>query len=163
MTEAARAAVTADVPALTRLLADALAELTPMRGGALWRAGRDPVEFATEIDDDARLVCAGTLDDIVVGYARVCVSDLAGGVRVGVIEDLFVELGAREVGVGEAMMDLVLDWCRARDCSGVDAIALPGHRAAKNFFEGAGLTARLLVMHTALEDRSPDDRSPDDR
>lgn len=156
MTEAARAAVASDVPALTRLLADALAELTPMRGGALWRAGREPVEFATEIDDGARLVCAGTLDDIVVGYARVRVDDLVGGVRVGVIEDLFVEPGGREVGVGEAMMGVVLDWCRARGCSGVDAIALPGHRATKNFFEESGFTARLLVMHTALDDARAD-------
>lgn len=155
--EAARAAVTADVPALTRLLADALAELTPMRGGPLWRAGRESVEFATEIDDGARLVCAGTLDDIVVGYARVRVEDLVGGVRVGVIEDLFVEPGARQVGVGEAMMGAVLDWCRARECSGVDAIALPGHRAAKNFFEESGFTARLLVMHTPLDDGSRND------
>lgn len=152
MTEAARAAVAADVAALTRLLADAIAELTPMRGGALWRAGREPVEFATEIDDDTRLVCAGTLDDIVVGYARVRVDDLVGGVRVGVIDDLFVEPGAREVGVGEAIMGVVLDWCRARGCTGVDAIALPGHRATKNFFEESGFTARLLVMHTALDD-----------
>jgi GNAT superfamily N-acetyltransferase len=152
VTEAARAAVASDVPALTRLLADALAELTPMRGGALWRAGRDTVEFATEIDDDSRLVCAGTLDDVVVGDARVRVDDLVDGVRVGVIEDRFVELGGREVGVGEAMMGVVLDWCRARGCSGVDAIALPGHRATKNFFEESGFTARLLVMHTELDD-----------
>ncbi len=33
---------------------------------------------------------------------------------------------------------------------GVDTLALPGHRAAKNFFEESGFTARALVMHRAL-------------
>ena len=37
------------------------------------------------------------------------------------------------------------------DVSGVDATALPGHRQAKNFFERAGFTARLLVMHHAVD------------
>ena len=33
------------------------------------------------------------------------------------------------------------------DCVGIDALVLPGHRAAKNFFEESGFTARALVMH----------------
>ena len=33
---------------------------------------------------------------------------------------------------------------------GIDATALPGNRATKNFFEAHGFTARLLVMHHAL-------------
>jgi phosphinothricin acetyltransferase len=150
--ESSRPAVEADVPALLQLHADAVAELTPMRGGRLWHAGRGAVDFAAELADDARLVLAGTIDDAVVGYARVGLVDLAGGVRVGMIDDLFVEVGARQVGVGEAMMRDVLGWCRSQGCTGVDAVALPGHRATKNFFEESGFTARLLVMHTALDD-----------
>jgi hypothetical protein len=38
-----------------------------------------------------------------------------------------------------------------RGCSGVDATALPGNRATKNFFEESGFTARLLVMHHRLD------------
>lgn len=150
--EASRRAVEADVPVLTQLLADAVAELTPMRGGRLWHAGRDAVDFAREIADDDRLVLAGTIDDTVVGYTRARVVGLAGGVRLGVIDDLFVEPGAREVGVGEAMMSDVLAWCRERGSTGVDAVALPGHRSAKNFFEESGFTARLLLMHASLVD-----------
>ena len=150
--EASRRAVEADVPVLIQLLADAVAELTPMRGGRLWHAGRDVVDFASEIADDDRLVLAGTIEDAVVGYTRTRVVALAGGVRLGVIDDLFVEPGAREVGVGEAMMSDVLAWCRERGCTGVDAVALPGHRSAKNFFEESGFTARLLLMHAPLVD-----------
>ena len=32
-----------------------------------------------------------------------------------------------------------------------DAMALPGHRATKNFFEAHGFTARALVMHRRLD------------
>ena len=45
----------------------------------------------------------------------------------------------------------IRDSCRGRGCVGIDAIALPGHRAAKNFFEAHGFTARALAMHHQLE------------
>ena len=67
------------------------------------------------------------------------------------VEDLFVLDEARSVGLGETLMDALLDWCRARGCRGVDAVALPGHRATKNFFEESGFTARLIVMYRSLE------------
>ena len=35
----------------------------------------------------------------------------------------------------------------------MDAMALPGHRSAKNFFEESGFTARKLVMHHRLGER----------
>jgi len=66
------------------------------------------------------------------------------------VRELFVEEAARAVGVGEAIIEFVLEQLRAAGCHGVDAYALPGHRDAKNFFEEQGLTARLLVMHRTL-------------
>ena len=54
------------------------------------------------------------------------------------------------MGVGEAMMELVLAWCDERGCRGVDSLALPGDRETKNFFERFGLTARAIVVHRAL-------------
>ncbi len=72
-----------------------------------------------------------------------------GGV-LGVITDLFVQPEARSVGVGEAMVELLVAYCTEHDCLGIDALVLPGHRAAKNFFEESGFTARALVMHHKL-------------
>ena len=73
--------------------------------------------------------------------------------------DLFVEPDARSVGIGEALVGLIVEFCAARGCIGIDAAALPGHRAAKNFFEGHGFTARSLVMHRSLhEPRSEPER-----
>ncbi|MGH9181071.1 MAG: hypothetical protein ACRDY5_05080 [Acidimicrobiales bacterium] len=47
-------------------------------------------------------------------------------------------------------MGRLLAWFGDRRCAGIDAVALPGQRATKNFFEGNGFTARLIVMHRRL-------------
>ena len=48
------------------------------------------------------------------------------------------------------LVGAIVEFCAERGCVGVDALALPGHRAAKNFFETHGFTARSLVMHRTL-------------
>ena len=155
MVEATRPATDADLPVLAELAAAALDELRPMRGGDVFtasRSGRAPADdLALATKDPDQLVLAGTLDDAIVGYARVRVDALPDGRRIGVVDDLFVLEDARGVGVGETLMDAVLAWCRERGCRGVDAVALPGHRATKNFFEESGFTARLIVMHRRLD------------
>ena len=60
--------------------------------------------------------------------------------------------GARSIGVGEAIVGALIEFCTDRRCLGIDARALPGHRATKNFFEEHGFTARALIMHRALTD-----------
>jgi GNAT superfamily N-acetyltransferase len=142
---AVRPAATDDRPRLDALVADAIAEQAEGRGGRVWSERealrRPPGESATFV---------GTIDDVVVGYADVGIDELAGGSRLGVVTAIFVEPGAREVAVGEAVLDEVIAWCAARDCIGIDAHALPGNRETKNFFETFGFTARLLVVHRAL-------------
>ena len=66
------------------------------------------------------------------------------------LDDIFVEEDARGIGVGELMMGELVSWCRDQGCFGIDVMALPGHRAAKNFFEESGFTARQIVMHHRL-------------
>ena len=155
--EAARPATAADVPRVAELARAAIAELAPTRGGGVWRAREarpEPIEAGLEAvlrDPDGRLL-VGTLEGVVVGYAAAHVEELGDGSRLGVVDDIFVEEGARGVGVGEAMIDDLVAWCTDRGCFGVDAMALPGHRLTKNFFEEAGFTARKLVMHHSLAD-----------
>jgi GNAT superfamily N-acetyltransferase len=153
--EASRRATPEDLPRLAELARAGAAELLSYRGGEVWGARhgrREPVEegLAAALQDPAQLVVAGTIDEVVLGFAAVRVEILADGRRLGAIDELFVEEGARAVGLGEALMDDVLAWCREQGCSGVDATALPGHRTTKNFFEESGFTARLLVMYRAL-------------
>ncbi len=49
-------------------------------------------------------------------------------------------------------MNAVVDEARTRNCFGIDALALPGDRETKNFFESFGLKARQLVVHRSLPD-----------
>ena len=132
------------------------AELAGMRGGRLWLerdAWSEPLEDAYDalLARDEALLLLGAYDGVVVGFAAVVVEQLRSGARLGVITDLFVEAEAREVGVGEVLADELVAHCTALGCVGVDATALPGHRAAKNFFEAHGFTARALAMHHRID------------
>ncbi len=155
MSEGARPAVLADLDAIAELLEEGVTEQQDARGGPLWsrretrsRPYRMSVEQAYH-DPDQQL-WAGTIDDIVVGYAACGLEVLRTGELLGVVTDLFVIEGARAVGVGEALMDLVVPWCEERECVGIDALALPGNRHTKNFFETFGFKARLLTVHRPL-------------
>lgn len=153
--EAVRRATVDDVPVLAMLTAAAVDEQREARGGAVWsvREAREvPAEpsLKAALDDPTQLVLAGTIDDVVVGYAAVRTEELRDGSKLGVISDIYTEAGAREVGIGELLVDEVLAWCTRQGCRGVDALALPGNRATKNFFETAGLVARAIVVHKKL-------------
>lgn len=153
--EGARLATSDDLPRLAELCRTALAELAPTRGGAVFvaREGRgEPVEVSLRdaLGDRWARVVAGTFDRHVIGYGIGRIEDLRDGSRLGVIEDIFVEEQGRGVGVGAAVMKQLLAWFGEHGCRGVDAVALPGNRATKNFFEGSGFSARLIVMHHVL-------------
>jgi GNAT superfamily N-acetyltransferase len=153
--EEARAATAADAPILGDLWAQARREVEVERGGALLvdslaRPGQSPQEVLLEALADAdRLVVVGTLDTVEVGFALARYA-VVGLTPVGIVEALYVEPEARQVSVGEAMVDAVVEWCERRGCRGVDAPALPGSRPAKAFFEDHGFVTRLLIMHRPL-------------
>ncbi len=152
-----RTATEQDLARLAELARAAIAELTPMKGGRVWAAREarpEPVEdsLKASLTDGATHLVVGTIDDVPIGYAAVHVEVLNDGSRLGVVDDIFVEEGARAVGVGEAMMNDLVAWCESEGCAGMDAMALPGHRSAKNFFEESGFTARKLVMHHRLKE-----------
>lgn len=153
--EHCRIASGVDTDRLAELARALRAELTGLRGGPLWAvkdAAAEPLvdRMAAWVADPDTLVVAGCIDDVIVGFGVVEVQALRDGTQLGVIRELFVEEGARSVGVGEAMTDTIVRFCTERACVGIDAMALPGHRATKNFFEERGFTARALTMHTPL-------------
>jgi GNAT superfamily N-acetyltransferase len=154
--EAARRATADDISAVLDLAAELREELIPMRGGSLWSrtaAYPDPLEatFRALLERDDACVLVGTIDDSIVGFGACNVAVLRDGTRLGQIVELFVTPEARSVSVGEGLLNQLVDWCREQRCVGIDAFALPGHRAAKNFFETAGFTARALVMYHELK------------
>jgi GNAT superfamily N-acetyltransferase len=153
--EECRVASSDDLATIASLARAMLGELEPLKGGPLLiarEARPEPFEETYRAllgRDDARLV-VGCIDDVVVGFGAVEVEMLRTGDRLGIVTDLFVDEGARSVGVGEAIAKVLVAFCEECECLGVDARALPGHRATKNFFEEQGFTARALVMHRPL-------------
>jgi ribosomal protein S18 acetylase RimI-like enzyme len=150
ITVGARRAERADEKVLVALDAEARASLVVQRGGPL-RLLRELAAFdAALLDRPDAVVVVGTIDDVIIGFAHAEAEALPDGEELAVLNGLYVDPGAREVGVGEAMMDLVLAWSEERGTTGIDAVALPGDRATKNFFERFGLTARAIVVHRRL-------------
>jgi GNAT superfamily N-acetyltransferase len=151
--ETARPATPDDLPVLVRLWEEAVAELDGQRGGwplagSLWRP--DLTGFLTAALADAdRLLALGLIDEVPVGLAAVR-AERERREPLGQLELIYVEPRARQVGVAEAMLELVLARCTEWGMTGVDAPALPGNRSAKSFFETQGLQARLIVMHRPL-------------
>jgi GNAT superfamily N-acetyltransferase len=153
--ERARPAVAGDLGRVAELVDAMREELIPMRGGELWAAREAPAEpydetYGHMIDAPDGCLLVGLIDDAIIGFGAAKVETLRTGQQLGIITDLFVEPGARAVGVGEAIAHDLVEFCTSHGCVGVDARALPGHRATKNFFEEHGFTARAIVMHHRL-------------
>lgn len=157
--ETVRVAEAEDIEPFRHLLAGMLAGLTSRRGGALWLAQNGVtldeltavVGFGKLLSDPDRLLLVGTLDEVVMGMAMARIESLSDGRSLGHFDGCFVEPEAREVGLGSLLVETVITWLSEHDCMGIDGVTLPGDREAKNFFEGSGFKARLLIMHRSLE------------
>jgi GNAT superfamily N-acetyltransferase len=90
------------------------------------------------------------LDGNVVGLATGRV-DSVGEASVGVVDALYVEPQNRTTGVGQKLLESLVGWFETCGCGSVDATALPGDRATKNFFESSGFKARLITMNRRTE------------
>ena len=161
--EGARQAAEADIASLAGLAAQATAEMAQRRGGSVWsrlEARPDPQAESLVRDlraDDASVV-VGTVDGAVVGYGAIRLVELHDGSTLGRVGDIYVLPDARGVGVGEAMMELLMAWAGRRGCIGVDSLALPGDRDTKNFFETHGLVARAITVHRTLPQAAEPDQ-----
>ena len=153
--EGVRLATAEDLGALEEFAAQAVEEQVENRGGAIWsrRETRNQpyrVSLEAALNDPDQDLWVGLIDEAAVGYAVARAEILRTGEILGIVSDLWVEPAAREVGVGEALINEIIGWCKERGCIGIDSMALPGNRATKNFFETFGFKARLLTVHHPL-------------
>lgn len=152
--EAAREATEADLDWIEAIASRIAADLPDKRGGPLFlrrESGGDArVRAAAILDDPQGFVAVGTYDDVPFGYAIVVFEQLTDGGLLARVDDLAVDAEARGSGIGEALMNLILETATKKGCFGIDSRALPGDRETKNFFESFGLKARMLVVHKAL-------------
>jgi hypothetical protein len=149
----ARLATDSDLPVLVdlyRSLEKEMVALHPM--WPLTDGLAEPVEEAWlgVLESQFARVYLGTIDDVPFGLLLARVEEMlpqAMGELLGSIRLVFVEMDAREVGVGEAMLEVALGDLRRLGLRRFDAHVLPGHRLAKNFFEAGGFAARSIIMH----------------
>lgn len=156
MDVAARAATAEDLDVLADLAHIAVEELRPRRGGQVWyrstaRHAPAKTSLQTDLGDSATSLAVGTIDGTIVGYGVMRIEEMRDSTKIGMLTDLFTLEGARGVGVGEAVMNLLIEVAADNDCTGVDSLALPGDRHTKNFFESFGLVARAIIVHRSLE------------
>ncbi|HSR44402.1 MAG TPA: GNAT family N-acetyltransferase [Acidimicrobiia bacterium] len=148
-----RTAGPADLPEIIRMyrrlereMVD-LHEMWPLADGI-----DEPIDLSigARIESGEWFVYVATIDSVPLGFLFAHLRSLleqAQGERVGVIDLLFTEPEAREVGIAEALLDVALADLARAGAERFDAPVLPGHRLAKNFFERAGFSARSITMH----------------
>ncbi len=152
----AHVAVAMEVPAVVELAREGRRAIEDARGAALWLFGEAPPEplddtYRGFVEDPAHCaVVVGTVDDTIVGLLTVVARAVPGG-RAADVAEVYVIEGARGVGVGEVMMRVALDWAAAHEMVALTGRALPGDRAAKNFFERHGLVARSIEVYRSLD------------
>jgi GNAT superfamily N-acetyltransferase len=144
--EAVRAMRADDSAELARLERDARAALVDQRGGSAHLAEVAAVgEWSALLERSDRHVLVGTIDDVVVGYLELVVESPRAQVR-----QVYVHPGARELGLGDSMLEAAADTARAAGCTVIEGSALPGDRDTKNLYERAGIVARKIIVSRPL-------------
>ncbi|MET0324501.1 MAG: GNAT family N-acetyltransferase [Ilumatobacteraceae bacterium] len=145
-----RRAVADDAVPLAFLEGEARAALVDTRGGNRWLE-EHPVITPGWVDavsarDVFVAVLAFTGDpEVVVGYL---VLDVDG--TIARVDQVYVTAEARELGFGDALLELATEVARATGAVVLEGQALPGDRQTKNLYERAGITARLITVSTRL-------------
>lgn len=154
-----RPAVESDLPELLRLYELATQHFRDRRGGTVYlarsaRHERIDEDFVNDLRSGDRTALVGMINNEIFGFATLRVKELnsiSPTRPLAVLEELFVEESARDVGVGAALMNAAIEWAHDKGCSGIDSATLPGDRQTKNFFESFGLVARTIIVHRPIE------------
>lgn len=150
-----RPATHADSERLVALRDRAIEETTGRRGGSVLaseltgRAGdiRGGTEGVAVAELHARDEAAA-VEPAAVGYVTLQTEGAAPGVAA--IRELYVEPRARTIGVGSALLEAAVAIALEHGCTSIDAVALPGDRATKNFFEDHGMVARAITVNRVI-------------
>jgi GNAT superfamily N-acetyltransferase len=145
-----RRAVPDDAGSLAFLEGEARAGLVDTRGGNRWLEEHPTVaprwaEATTGRDVLVAVLAFPGDPEVVVGYL---VLDVDGALAR--VDQVYVTPGARDLGFGDALLELATDVARAAGVEVLEGQALPGDRNTKNLYERAGITARLITVSTRL-------------
>ncbi len=140
-----RPAEPADAAQLAWLEAEARATLVAQRGGERWLATNQARgdEWPATIEADP--VFVAHIGDVAVGYLVLVVAG-----PIARVADVYVTPPARELGFGDALLEMAIDRARTDGCELLEGESLPGDRDTKNLYERAGIKARLITVSTPL-------------
>lgn len=148
-----RRAGPSDLPELVRMYRLLEQEMLDLH--AMWPVADgvdEPVEetFAARLESEEWFIFLGGIDEVPLGFASSRLDALlvqGGDEQIGLIDLIFTEPEARDVGIAESLLDAAIEALSAVGAERFDAPVLPGHRRAKNFFERSGFSARSITMH----------------
>ena len=149
-----RLAVPDDAGVLELLEHEARTALVDARGGRRWLEEHAEIGADWVIATATRAVFVAVLPspdddpetDVPVGYLVLDIGD-----TVAHVDQVFVTAEARELGFGDALLELATDVARKSGAAVLEGHALPGDRDTKNLYERAGITARLITVSTRLD------------
>jgi GNAT superfamily N-acetyltransferase len=147
LVESVRPAVPADTQWLDELQQVARRALIDVRGGPALLDEQPATVWVDAIGDPAVMVLVACLDEAVVGYL-----ELARG-PVAVVRQVYVHPEARELGLGDWLIEAALQRAADDGSATLEGAALPGDRHTKNLFERASIVARKIIVSTVLADR----------
>lgn len=141
-----------DLTDLVALMDEALDSMREQRGGrplslAIEDDGPSGERAQRAIDEDHSMMWTATWESLIVGYA---VAHFDDRLRVVTVSEIYTTPDARDIGVGESLLETALEWAIAQGAASIEAHALPGARETKNLFERFGLTARLITVRRDL-------------
>lgn len=162
MNEASRAAIgfdpivreasSIDAQVLTFLDEQGRGLLEGQRGGDAWITEHPPV--STLLTDSRTRVLVAELTGCVIGFLTTIDTEDPMRGRLCCIERVYVDVDARGIGCGDALLAEAVGRARQRSCVFVEGEALPGDRETKNLYERAGITARRITVSKRLSDPS---------
>jgi len=80
------------------------------------------------------------------------VPEYLGGVMVGELKDMWVEHEVRRLGIGEKLLRLAIEWCRAQNVYSVEAQILLGNEPIIKLVEYLGMKRELYQLRLTWED-----------
>ena len=156
MRESSRLASREDIEILNLLRTEAVSELKHKRGGEIFLnlktfSADSLANFSHWLTSSDHRVVVGLFGEAIVAYGVLKFSSTNDERRIASVKELFVMKEARSVGVGESVMDFLVDLAIENEVIGIDSFALPGDRETKNFFESQGMVARLIQVYRPIE------------
>jgi GNAT superfamily N-acetyltransferase len=146
-----RAATAGDAGPLQVLEAEARAALVDTRGGNRWleEHPRIGATWAEALETFAVFVAVLDVGDdlpLDVGYLVLAIDG-----SLARVDQVYVVPDARELGFGDALLEVATAAAVAAGATLLEGQALPGDRNTKNLYERAGITARLITVSKRLD------------